>query len=204
MSFDDRPAPSEPLHLILAAAAFDHAAQNAQAWAGRNDREAAPMFSRLAELFRLELSDPAWSTRPATMEAIALLTDAYAAAADTVRRAGTRTEPGHGELPQQGCNYAAEWLQAQADTFAIIGTQIGERLPEEPHQGQATFVRAGGGSESPVVQFATLAVLHDDQINVTVHKDPPGRRRLLPRALPGAGRSGSPHRHARHQRPGSR
>lgn len=171
MSFDDQPASGEPLHLILAAAAFDHAAQNAEAWAGPHDRAAATMFSNWAELFRLELSDPAWSTRQATMEAISLLADAYTAAADTVRRAGARTELGHGELPQQGCTYAAEWLQTQADTFTILGAQIGERLPDGPHQGQVTFVPAGGSGESPVVQFATLAVLNDDQIDITVHKD---------------------------------
>lgn len=173
MSFDDHPASGEPLHLILAAAAFDHAAQNAEAWAGPNDGAAAAMFSNLAELFRLELSDPAWSTRQATMEAISLLSDAYAAAADTVRRAGARTDLGRGELPQQGCNYAAEWLQTQADTFTILGAQIGERLPDGPFQGQVTFVPAGSGSEFPVLQFATLAVLHDDQIDITVHKDHP-------------------------------
>lgn len=169
MTTNDNPSPTDALPLILAAAAFDHAAKTSATWAADNDQAAATaLFSGLTNLLQVELSDPKWSPQDATLDAVSLIARAYAVAAKTVRRTDPSPELGHGEIKQQGCAYAADWLQAHADAFAVIAAQLGMLSPPAEHQGRATF-KPAASSGSPAVEFATLAVAQDDQINLTVH-----------------------------------
>ncbi len=128
------------------------------------------MFSGLAELVRIELSDPAWSAQEAMLEAVSRVSEAYAAAGETVRRTDAAHELGHGEMKEQGLAYAADWLQSQADTFALIAVQLGDRLSAGEAQGRVRF-KPDGGSGRCAVEFATLAAVRGGQIDVTVHLD---------------------------------
>lgn len=170
---DGSPSSTDALQLLLAAAAFDDAAKNSATWAADNDQEiATAMFTGLAELARIELSDPTWSTQPETLEALSRVSQAYAAAAKAVRRTDTAPELGQGEIKQRGLTYAADRLQSQADTFALIAAQLGDHLPAREHQGRVTFTLANDSGYC-AVEFATLVAVLDDQIDVTVHQDEP-------------------------------
>lgn len=172
MSTDDKPSQADALQLILATAAFSHAAKTSATWAAAGDQAVATeQFSRLADLFEIEFSDPRWAPRQATLDAVSLITQAYAAAAKTVRRTDPSHELDHSEVRQQGLAYAADWLQAHADAFAAIAAQLAMLSPSE-HQERAVFRPPAGGG-TPAVEFATLAVVHGDQIDITVHPSEP-------------------------------
>lgn len=173
MPDNDGSTSTDALQVILAAAAFDYAAKASATWAEVSDQETATaMFAGLAELARIELSDPTWSTQPETLEAVSRISQAYAAAAKAVRRTDAAPELGHGEIKQHGLTYAADWLQSQADTFALIAAQLGDHLPAREYQGRVTFKPASDTGRC-AVEFATLVAVLDDQIDVTVHQGEP-------------------------------
>lgn len=183
--------PDSALQLILTSAAFDDAARAAATWSEPSEQDRAEaMFASLAELFRLELSDPAWSTQAVTREAVALLSRAYAAAASSVRRTDSAPEFGDDEIKQRGCAYAADRLQARADTLALIAVELGERLPKAEHRVSLALIPVGDDG-FPAVEFATLVVVQDSQIGVTLHQGAQAAEAYYREHFPG----GAPHHH---------
>lgn len=168
------PVQLDALPMILAAAAFEHAANTATSWAEVNEQDVATeMFSKLAELWQMELMDPNHYTSQATLDAVTRIAQAYLFAAKTVQRTDPAPDLGHGDTRRRGLTCAANWLQTHADTFALIATQLADRLPQTAPTVRVHYQPSSRGDEFRDITFATLVVVQRRDIRVTVHATEP-------------------------------
>ncbi|SHV73301.1 hypothetical protein [Mycobacteroides abscessus] len=116
-----------PLHLMLISAAFEEVARTASTWAPDEAETACRFFSGMSELVELALLDPTRVSTAAAIEAVSFMAQAYAKAADQIRRADIGPELG-AAMKRSGNAQAAEWLQVQGDRFDSMAAKLNELM----------------------------------------------------------------------------